>query len=84
MSERQFRRYARQIKRHLGLVSEVSRHSRQRRLLVPGHNRAQETRPPSVSTDPASLPPNASGKPSAIVRPTTFDWDPTADIDDLS
>lgn len=84
MSERQFRRYARQLKRHLGLVSEVSRHSRQRRFLAPDHNRAQETRSTNAASDPASSTTNVSGKPSAIVRPTTFDWDPTADIDDLS
>ncbi len=36
MSERQFRRYVRQLKRHLGLVTGASRHSRQRRLLAPG------------------------------------------------
>ncbi|EGV29639.1 hypothetical protein ThidrDRAFT_3231 [Thiorhodococcus drewsii AZ1] len=84
MSERQFRRYARQLKRHLGLVTNMSRHSRQRRLPAPDHSRDQETRSPNASSDPASSPPNGSGKQSTIVRPTTFDWDPTANIDDLS
>ena len=79
MSERQFRRYVQQLKQHRGLSASPPSQSRAR-LTV--RQRSAEPTPPSAlrGAQPTSSQP---GRQPSSSGPATFDWDPTADVDDF-
>ncbi|NEV61609.1 hypothetical protein [Thiorhodococcus minor] len=81
MSERQFRRYVRALKRDLGSITDLPRRRHQLERF-PGV--ATETTVPDNTHGQPSTPSSPSAKQPGAVRPTTFEWDPTADVDDLS
>lgn len=81
MSERQFRRYVRALKQDLGSITDLTRGRHQLERLPSAST--ETTVPENTSRPPPKLS-SPSAKQTGAVRPTTFDWDPTADVDDLS
>ncbi|MBK1717213.1 hypothetical protein [Thiocystis violacea] len=82
MSERQFRRYVRQLRGPAEAAADGPRPDGARRAVADGSSRSADARRPSAPADPPSLAPGASGRRPAV-PPLTFAWDPTADLDDI-
>lgn len=79
MSARQFRRYV----RRLGQAADITHRTPLPPARDPAVRAAATTPEPGVSPDPAPVPTKSAGQTRPPAMPTTFAWDPTADIDDL-